>query len=70
MNKQEQVILLAKFTPLLDSTESLKPEYKVAQKLEKICSYHISNMTLGIHTITSTTRYSLQSFFIQQMNEK
>ena len=35
MNKQEQVILLAKFTPLLDSTESLKPEYKAAQNWKK-----------------------------------
>ena len=68
MNKQDQVILLAYFTPLLDSTESLKPEHKAAQELEKNCSYHISNMTLGIHTITCTTQYSLQIFFIHNEN--
>ena len=70
MNKQERVILLAKFTLLIDSTESLKPENKATQNWKKIAVYHISSMTLGIHTITCTTRYSLQSFFIQQMNEK
>ena len=36
MNKQEHVILLAKFTPLFDSTKSLKPEYKAAQNWKKI----------------------------------
>ena len=53
MNKQEQVILLAKFTPLLDSTESLKLEYKATQNWKKIVVYHTSSMMLGIHTITA-----------------
>ena len=68
MNKQEKVILLAYFTPLLDSTESLKLEYKATQKLEKICSYHISSMTLGIHTKKCTTWYWLQRLFIHNEN--
>ena len=68
MNKKEQVILLSYFTPLLDSTEPLKPKYKEAQKLEKNCNYHISNMPMGIHTNTCITWYSLQIFFIHNEN--
>ena len=68
MNKQEKVILISYFTPLLDSTESLKLEYKATQKLEKNCNYHISCMTLGVHTITCTTQYTLQILFIHNEN--
>ena len=68
MNKKEKLVLLAYFTPLLDSTESLKLEYKATQKLEKVCSYHISSMMLGIHTNTCTTWYGLQIFFIHNEN--
>ena len=46
----------------------MKLEYKEAQKLEKNCSYHISSMTLGIHTNTCTTWYSLQRLFIHNEN--
>ena len=39
---------------------------KAAQKLERNCSYHISSITLRIHTNTCTTWYSLQRFFIHK----
>ena len=59
MNKQGQVILLAEFTPLLDSTESLKPEYKVAKHWKEFAfttlgAWHWeSTQTHALHGIAS-----------------
>ena len=69
MNKQEQVILLAKFTLLLIQLNHLKPEHKAAQSWKNLQLPHLQHDARNPHN-TSTTRYSLQNFFIRQMNEK
>ena len=63
MNKQEQVILLAKFTLLLIQLNPLNPEHKATQNEKILQLSHLQHDAVNPHN-TSTTRYSLQSFFI------